>query len=138
MNNEELKSIVKTRFAKRNCAQIIFEYFGCSSELINSAKAYGGGFSRAMMCGSYASSLGVLGLYFDGEILSQKVGEFIKKYEEIYKSKICSEILGANYLEKDGLAKIQKERLFDRICVDLTSDCIEILSGLIGDTPKIS
>ncbi|KEA45870.1 C-GCAxxG-C-C family protein [Campylobacter mucosalis] len=127
-----MKEIVKEKFKSLNCAQIIFDHFFKNKDFVAMASLFGGGFTQAGLCGSYAASLGVLGVYFtDKDVLQSKASEFKNEYEKLYKSTICSEILGADYRSKDGLKKIQDNDLFGTTCVDLTANCIEILERLL-------
>ena len=87
----------------------------------------------AKLCGSYAASICVLGLKFrDKKTLDGKIKEFESEFLRVYNSLNCSEILGADFRDKDGLKKIQDENLFGTVCVNLTTGCIEILNKLIN------
>lgn len=127
-----IKEFVKDGFKSKNCAQIIISYFFDDESLLALSKGFGGGFGVAGLCGSYAASIGVLGLKFkDKDEFDEKVAEFKYEFINKFKNFDCKEILKADYTTKDGLEKITKHKLFETTCVDLTAYCIEILEDLI-------
>ncbi|NLK66410.1 MAG: C_GCAxxG_C_C family protein [Campylobacteraceae bacterium] len=129
----DIKEYVKNEFKTKNCAQIVLGYFYDSDELNALTAGFGGGFGTAKLCGSYAGGVAVLGLKFrDKATLDNKMKEFENEFLKVYNSLNCSEILGADYREKEGLKKIEDENLFGTVCVDLTANCIEILESLIA------
>jgi C_GCAxxG_C_C family probable redox protein len=128
-----------------NCSQSILtvfgEPYGLAAEIAQKiGRPLGGGMGRlARTCGAVTAAVLVLGLAKDhqdeGEarkVSYSHVQELFKHFEAVHGTTECKSLLGADMSTKEGLEKVQKEKLVSKVCPAFVKDAANILETLLA------
>jgi C_GCAxxG_C_C family probable redox protein len=104
---------------------------------------FGSGMRHGGLCGCISSALMICGMAYGGEnpldneleLHGNKMAEkFIERFKEKTEGKIlCSDILGADVLTPEGMAKVHTDGLTKKVCPKILDYCVEILDELIEE-----
>ena len=106
------------------------------------AAPFGAGMGHAETCGCVVGALIALGIAYGHskpndfdkkQILMAKKQEFEKQFVAAHKSCICKEILGNDLTTKEGMAKIQEQKLLETVCPKLVVSASHIVKKLINE-----
>ena len=128
------------------CSQAVFaafaEQFGITEkQALQIGACFGGGMSKAEVCGACTGSLMVLGMrygQFDENDLdsrateSRKASEFLEKFKKRNGSYICREILGCDISTDEGRNYARSNGLYGRYCAEMVRTAAEILTEMLG------
>lgn len=131
-----------------NCSQAVLTSFGqdygLSKDLcLKIGCAFGGGMARQQMtCGAVTGALMALGLEFGrgADDPHSKTGEAYDKTKELFEefkkrngSINCKELLlGLDMNDPEDQKKIQKQKLFQTVCMKYVADAVEITEQIIA------
>lgn len=106
------------------------------------ASPFGAGMGHAETCGCVVGALIALGLAYGHskpndfetkKILMGKKQEFENQFIAAHKSCSCKEILGNDLTTKEGIEKIQKQKLLETVCPKLVISASQILKKIIKE-----
>lgn len=142
MNSINAQEAFKAGFS---CSQAVLtaysKGFGLQEEMSNRiACAFGGGIARrSLTCGAVTGALMVIGLKYGKvkvddneakETTYTKVNEFCRRFEGIYGSINCGELLGCDLSTKEGKKRFKDDDLFNLKCMLYVTSACEILDGM--------
>lgn len=140
---EEAVSYFKGNF---NCAQSVIHSFSTQYGLdrdkaLKIATGFGGGMGRlGRTCGAVTGAYMVIGLKYGmglnedteaKEKTYQIIKNFSSKFEEIYGSVICKELLGCDIGTTEGKNFYAQNDLFEKKCIQYVKSSVEILEGIL-------
>jgi C_GCAxxG_C_C family probable redox protein len=142
MNN--VKKTVDHFPSRLNCSQAMLtvfgEPYGLDSEMAKKlGRPLGGGMGHmARTCGAVTGAVLVLGLAKDhqdeGEarkVAYSYVQEVFSRFEALHGTTECRSLLGADMSTKEGLKKVQDEKLVSKLCPAFVRDAASILEKLL-------
>lgn len=119
------------------CSQAVLAVFseelGLSREnAFKVASGFGGGMKMARTCGAVTGGIMALGLKNgpDKNKMTGFVHEFVKRFEGINGSVICSELMGCDICTPDGMQAAKEKDLFNTLCPKLVKDACLILEEM--------
>ncbi len=129
------------------CSQAVFaafaEQFGITEkQALQIGACFGGGMSKAEVCGACAGALMVLGMkygQFDENDLesraaeSAKASEFLEEFKKRKGSYICREILGCDISTDEGKSYARSNGLYGKYCTEMVRTAAEIVAGMLGE-----
>lgn len=128
-----------------NCAQAVLSVFceelGLDKDnALKVALAFGGGMGRTCgRCGAVAGACMVLGLRPYPELKTPTerrekvyalVKEFNNRFTALNKSLNCTDLLGYDLSNAEGLSAARSDRAISRVCPKLVSDAVNILEEM--------
>ncbi len=128
------------------CSQAIFtEYCGLfnidSETALKLAAGFAAGMRNGRTCGAVTGAIMILGLNF-GSLSCDKaegrknvydaVVEFTRRFEQLYGSTDCKELLGCNVGTNEGMRKAKEENLFYTLCPKYVKSAAEILETMLN------
>ncbi len=128
------------------CSQAVFaafaERFGITEkQALQIGACFGGGMSKAEVCGACTGALMVLGMrygQFDENDLdsraaeSAKAAEFLDEFQRRKGSYICREILGCDISTDEGRSFARSNGLYGRYCTEMVRTAAEIVAEMLG------
>jgi C_GCAxxG_C_C family probable redox protein len=139
---EKVDSIFMNDF---NCSQVVLSLF--SEELglekdvaLKLTTGFGSGLRKGEVCGAVSGAVMVIGLkyghYLKGDVSSKTktyalTEEFERRFEDIYGSVRCKDILEYDLSKKDEMNIIKEKDLFSKVCPKAIKDAIDILEELL-------
>ena len=129
------------------CSQAVFaafaEQFGITEkQALQIGACFGGGMSKAEVCGACTGALMVLGMkygQFDENDLesrsaeSAKASEFLEEFKKRKGSYICREILGCDISTDEGKSYARSNGLYGKYCTEMVRTAAEIVAGMLGE-----
>jgi C_GCAxxG_C_C family probable redox protein len=127
------------------CSQaILTEYcdqYGLDHTLaLKLASGFAGGMRMGKTCGAVTGAYMVLGLNFGGfdchQIEGRKrvyraVCDFTRKFEELYGSVNCMDLLGYDIRTEQGMQAVREQNLFRTVCPEFVKASAKLLDQLI-------
>lgn len=140
---EKAASMIAER--RGNCAQSILTAFSSGLGLdektaYNMAQAFGSGMRINSICGAVTGSYLVLGLAnpVSQQNLQQSVdklkalqAEFNRRFEELYGTLNCTELIGYNLSRPEEATKARESGIFVTKCPVFVSDAVKIVESLL-------
>jgi C_GCAxxG_C_C family probable redox protein len=132
---------------RMNCAQTILtvfcEDFGLDPiKALKLAMGFGGGMARSgKTCGAVTGSYMVLGLaqkispdnpHESNDKTYELMQKFNKKFEAIYGSLNCKELIGYDLSTPEGLAEARNKAVFTSTCPNFVADSVKILGDILN------
>ena len=128
------------------CSQAIFtEYCGLFTvdheTALKLSAGFAGGMRNGKTCGAVTGAIMVLGLKFGNQNCDKADGrknvydavvEFTKRFEQLYGSTDCKELLGCNVGTAEGMRKAKEENLFFTLCPKYVKSAAEILETMLN------
>lgn len=128
------------------CSQAVFaafaERFGITEkQALQIGACFGGGMSKAEVCGACTGALMVLGMrygQFDENDLDSraaqraKAAEFLDEFQRRKGSYICREILGCDISTDEGRSFARSNGLYGRYCTEMVRTAAEIVAEMLG------
>ena len=129
------------------CSQAVFaafaEQFGITEkQALQIGACFGGGMSKAEVCGACTGALMVLGMKYgqydendtDSRTAeSEKASEFLEEFKKRNGSYICREILHCDISTDEGKEYARSNGLYGRYCTEMVRSAAEILTEMLGD-----
>ena len=129
------------------CSQAVFaafaEQFGITEkQALQIGACFGGGMSKAEVCGACTGALMVLGMKYgqydendpDSRAAeSEKASEFLEEFKKRNGSYICREILQCDISTDEGKEYARSNGLYGRYCTEMVRSAAEILTEMLGD-----
>ena len=129
------------------CSQAVFaafaEQFGITEkQALQIGACFGGGMSKAEVCGACTGALMVLGMKYgqydendtDSRVAeSAKASEFLEEFKKRNGSFICREILHCDISTDEGKEYARSNGLYGRYCTEMVRSAAEILTEMLGD-----
>ena len=129
------------------CSQAVFaafaEQFGITEkQALQIGACFGGGMSKAEVCGACTGALMVLGMKYgqydendtDSRAAeSEKASEFLEEFKKRNGSFICREILRCDISTDEGKEYARSNGLYGRYCTEMVRSAAEILTEMLGD-----
>ncbi len=129
------------------CSQAVFaafaEQFGITEkQALQIGACFGGGMSKAEVCGACTGALMVLGMKYgqydendtDSRVAeSEKASEFLEEFKKRNGSYICREILHCDISTDEGKEYARSNGLYGRYCTEMVRSAAEILTEMLGD-----
>ena len=129
------------------CSQAVFaafaEQFGITEkQALQIGACFGGGMSKAEVCGACTGALMVLGMKYgqydendtDSRAAeSEKASEFLEEFKKRNGSFICREILHCDISTDEGKEYARSNGLYGRYCTEMVRSAAEILTEMLGD-----
>ena len=129
------------------CSQAVFaafaEQFGITEkQALQIGACFGGGMSKAEVCGACTGALMVLGMKYgqydendtDSRAAeSEKASEFLEEFKKRNGSYICREILHCDISTDEGKEYARSNGLYGRYCTEMVRSAAEILTEMLGD-----
>ncbi|MBP0977603.1 MAG: C_GCAxxG_C_C family protein [Oscillospiraceae bacterium] len=129
------------------CSQAVFaafaEQFGITEkQALKIGACFGGGMSKAEVCGACTGALMVLGMKYgqydendtDSRTAeSEKASEFLEEFKKRNGSYICREILHCDISTDEGKEYARSNGLYGRYCTEMVRSAAEILTEMLGD-----
>ena len=129
------------------CSQAVFaafaEQFGITEkQALQIGACFGGGMSKAEVCGACTGALMVLGMKYgqydendtDSRVAeSAKASEFLEEFKKRNGSFICREILHCDISTDEGKEYARSNGLYGRYCTEMVRSVAEILTEMLGD-----
>lgn len=129
------------------CSQAVFaafaEQFGITEkQALQIGACFGGGMSKAEVCGACTGALMVLGMkygqYDENDTDSRaaesaKASEFLEEFKKRNGSFICREILHCDISTDEGKEYARSNGLYGRYCTEMVRSAAEILTEMLGD-----
>ena len=131
-----------------NCSQAVLSAFGPELGLdknscLKLAASFGGGIARQQAtCGAVIGALMALGLkYGRGEEDPPEVKDhcyevaqkFLKRFETEKNSLQCRDLLDCDMNTDEGKEHIEKNNLYENICVNLVEDAIDYVNEILEE-----
>lgn len=128
------------------CSQAVFAAFAqrfgiTEKQALQIGACFGGGMSKAEVCGACTGALMVLGMrygQFDENDLdsraaqSAKAAEFLEEFKRRKGSYICREILGCDISTDEGRSFARSNGLYGRYCTEMVRTAAQIVSEMLG------
>ena len=137
-----------------NCSQAVLTSFGqdyglSEDQCLKIGCAFGGGMARQQMtCGAVTGALMALGLEYGraADDPYSKTGEVYDKTKKLFEefkkrngSINCKELLlGLDMNDPEDQKKIQKQELFQKVCMKYVLDAVEITERIIAEKQQKS
>jgi len=136
-----------------SCSQAVFAVYASEGELddrraMRLSSGFGGGMGRTNgACGVVTGAVMVLGLMYGPSRPNQpeakervygKVQEFVRRFVARNKSVLCSELLGCDLSQPEGLSRAKEQMLFVTTCPKYVGDAVEILEQMLAEDPPKS
>ncbi len=132
-----------------NCSQAILTAFGEAygvglEDAARIGRPWGGGIAHmGLTCGAVTAAILILGLAQgngeDEKGIRNRVfksgKEFVRRFEERYKTTFCRDLLGVDIATESGLKRIREENLVRKICPPYVRGAAEILVEMQGSCP---
>lgn len=129
------------------CSQAVFatfaEQFGITEkQALQIGACFGGGMSKAEVCGACTGALMVLGMKYgqydendtnSRAAESEKASEFLEEFKKRNGSYICREILHCDISTDEGKEYARSNGLYGRYCTEMVRSAAEILTEMLGD-----
>lgn len=129
------------------CSQAVFaafsEQFGITEkQALQIGACFGGGMSKAEVCGACTGALMVLGMKYgqydendtdSRSAESEKASEFLEEFKKRNGSYICREILRCDISTDEGKEYARSNGLYGRYCTEMVRSAAEILTEMLGD-----
>ena len=129
------------------CSQAVFAAFAVQfgiteKQALQIGACFGGGMSKAEVCGACTGALMVLGMKYgqydendtDSRAAeSEKASEFLEEFKKRNGSYICREILHCDISTDEGKEYARSNGLYGRYCTGMVSSAAEILTEMLGD-----
>ena len=129
------------------CSQAVFaafaEQFGITEkQALQIGACFGGGMSKAEVCGACTGALMVLGMkygQFDENDLERRAAEsakatqFLEEFKKRQGSYICREILGCDISTDEGKNYALSNGLYGKYCPEMVRTAAEIVAEMLGD-----
>jgi C_GCAxxG_C_C family probable redox protein len=145
---DRIKSAFELVAARQmNCAQAVLTAFceelGLQKDVaLRLARGFGAGMGRSNnICGAVTGAYMVLGLNQFPQIedrraqmekVYQLVREFNRKFIDINKSIMCTDLLGYNLSMPEDYEKARSKDLFTTVCPKFVADSVSILETILG------
>ena len=127
------------------CSQAVFaafaEQFGITEkQALQIGACFGGGMSKAEVCGACKGALMVLGMKYgqydendtDSRAAeSEKASEFLEEFKKRNGSYICREILHCDISTDEGKEYARSNGLYGRYCTEMVRSAAEILTEML-------
>jgi len=136
--------------SKTNCAQAVLSthcgLFGLDRKTaLEIAQGFGGGMARTgQTCGAVTCAYMVIGLSrkIKAENARENVDdsyklvqEFTRRFKEMHRSTMCTELVGYNLAVPEELAAARREGAFTGVCANLVRDAANIMDALLDLQP---
>ena len=129
------------------CSQAVFaafsEQFGITEkQALQIGACFGGGMSKAEVCGACTGALMVLGMKYGQYDLndsdsraaeSEKASLFLKEFKKRNGSYICRDILGCDISSDEGRNYARSNGLYGKYCAQMVRTAAEILTEILGE-----
>ena len=138
---------VETFLSGFNCAQTVLSTF--SEELgmdkdqaLKVSCGFGGGMGKLQeTCGAVTGAIMALGLKYGitevnpeiKEANYQRVKDFTAKFEEIYGSIKCMDLVKTDLNTKEGVAYFKENDLINKVCAKCVGDAVKIVEGMLKE-----
>ena len=145
--NKEISQVAVSRFKEGfSCSQAVLSAFSDIFDLelnlaLKISQPFGGGIAhRGNICGAVSGAFMVIGLRHGrtqvDDIPSRDrtyaaVTTFIEKFENVFGSIICKELLGHDLSTEDGYKNAEDEGLFETLCPKFVHHAAELVETLI-------
>ncbi|WP_226846759.1 C-GCAxxG-C-C family protein [Dehalogenimonas etheniformans] len=128
--------------SKMNCAQSVLTAFCEELELdkataLKLSRGFGGGMGRTgKTCGAVTGAFMVIGLSESKtaregvEAVYAWIQEFTRRFNGRYGSTECTELIGCDLSNAEGLSRARGEGVFTKICPDIVKSAVEILEQI--------
>jgi len=144
---KERSQIAISRFKEGfSCSQAVLSAFSDVFELelnlaLKISQPFGGGIAhRGDICGAVSGAFMAIGLKYGrtqaDDVPSRDrtyaaVTTFIEKFESVFGSIICKELLGHDLSTKEGQKKAEDEGLFENLCPKFVRHAAELVEDLL-------
>ncbi len=123
------------------CSAFCEDYGFSQEQALRVSSAFGGGMGHNdEMCGAVSGALMVIGMKY-GRVRADDMeakrkcydcaGEFFRRFKTLYGSVRCTDLLGCNLSEEEGLQVAREKNLFATLCVSFVRDAAKILEQIL-------